>query len=547
MKIQGLILLVGLILLFIEAKAQTGCGASTAQTDLDINNVSARIFPGADMWWDLVSAPKYEVPNGSGSNRLFAGSLWIGGVDAGGQAMVAAQMFRATPSTTNATDFFTGPGDSCSASYCNQFDRIWKINKQEVINFIAGQPATTDMIQYPGNYLNGNVFAPFVDMNSDGIYNSADGDYPAFDITGSIPDSVDQLYGDQCLWYAFNDVCSTKTQTNSPSMGLEIQGKAFAFASSDPAINNTTFYQYRIINHSAYTLNNVYLGFWSGTPLFTDVRRGCHVIKNMAYVTDNYSFDPPSNSYPSAIGISLLQGPLADVGDGIDNDRDSIIDEPGERCSMSSYIVFENVNGQPMGNPDSTIDYLNYLQGLNDSVCPCTSLPSPYMYPGVSDPGCPCNWIENSPAGDYFFIMSTGQITFQPGDIQTINYAVTWAVDSIAGYSLDSLFAAHDVVENFFRAGFNNSTVSVNEIKKDFKATVYPNPFIDQTLIRFDNSTDETLTFALYDAFGKQIRIIEKIRGNQIILEGKNLNSGIYFYTVKNDSGKSFEGKLIVN
>ncbi|MEO5570516.1 MAG: hypothetical protein ABIT08_13635, partial [Bacteroidia bacterium] len=31
-----------------------GCSATTAQKDLDINNVRARVLVGGDMWWDLV-------------------------------------------------------------------------------------------------------------------------------------------------------------------------------------------------------------------------------------------------------------------------------------------------------------------------------------------------------------------------------------------------------------------------------------------------------------------------------------------------------------
>jgi hypothetical protein len=78
MKPKSLFILLGLVFPLQEIKSQTFCDASTALTELDINNVRAGIFPGADMWWDLVGAPKYEVPKGSGINRLFAGSLWLG-------------------------------------------------------------------------------------------------------------------------------------------------------------------------------------------------------------------------------------------------------------------------------------------------------------------------------------------------------------------------------------------------------------------------------------------------------------------------------------
>ncbi len=63
------------------------CGPATASVDLDINNVRARIFTGGDMWWDLSAEPKYEIPKSSedqpeNPSSLFAGAIWIGGIDA---------------------------------------------------------------------------------------------------------------------------------------------------------------------------------------------------------------------------------------------------------------------------------------------------------------------------------------------------------------------------------------------------------------------------------------------------------------------------------
>ena len=545
MKAKSLYVLIGFVVLLHDLEAQTNCGASTAVTTLDINNVSAGIFPGADMWWDLIGAPKYEVPKGSGINRLFAGSLWLGAMDGGGQILTAAQMFRHTPLNNNATDFFTGPGDSCDVSYCTQYDRIWKINKQEVIDFLNGQPATIEMQQYPGNNSNGNILAPFVDANNDGLYNTGDGDYPSFDISGTIPDSTDQLYGDQCLWFVFNDVCNIKTQTGSNMMGLEIQGKAFAFISPNSTINNTTFYQYRIVNNSALTLNNFYLGFWAGTPFGANVRRGSHVGNNMAYVLDDYPFVPSSGSYPAATGISLLQGPLADPGDGIDNDRDSIIDEPDERCGISSYVVFENANNQLMGNPANSADYYNYLKGINTSLCPCTNQPTPFMYPGTSDPDCPCNWEENGSAGDYFFLLSSGKFSMLPGQIQTISYAVTWAVDSSAGNSLNTLFAAQDTVLNFFRNGYN-LPVGLNEMQPEIKTYAYPNPFSIQTKIYFDNPSGEIFSLIVYDVFGKEIKVMNELNNQPVILEKGDISPGLYFYNISGQSGKKVSGKIII-
>lgn len=51
------------------------CNEPTAQTDLQINNVRARIFSAGDMWWNLsesAQAAQYEIPKGTGKTSLFA-------------------------------------------------------------------------------------------------------------------------------------------------------------------------------------------------------------------------------------------------------------------------------------------------------------------------------------------------------------------------------------------------------------------------------------------------------------------------------------------
>jgi hypothetical protein len=111
------------------------CTPAFAKTDLDINNVRTTILTGGDMWWDL-SDPKYEVPKGSGTHSVFGGSLWIGGLDAGGQLKVAAMTYR-----QNGNDFWPGPLDmstvSTDAAVCNAYDKHWKVTRKEVEDFVS--------------------------------------------------------------------------------------------------------------------------------------------------------------------------------------------------------------------------------------------------------------------------------------------------------------------------------------------------------------------------------------------------------------------------
>src|SRR5574337_903060 len=165
------------------------CSPATAKTDLDINNVRTTIMTGGDMWWDLQSA-KYEVPKDGGAHSIFAGALWIGGLDAGGQLKVAAMTYRQT-----GNDFWPGPLDtaavSIDATTCTVFDRHWKITRKEVEDFVEwnANPSVNPNFSvplaiqtWPGNgdpSLNqGRYLAPFVDVDGDGVYNWSAGDYP---------------------------------------------------------------------------------------------------------------------------------------------------------------------------------------------------------------------------------------------------------------------------------------------------------------------------------------------------------------------------------
>ena len=62
----------------------SGCVEATAQSILEVNNVRTTILAGGDMWWDLDNA-KYEIPKDSDRHSMFAGALWIGGLDEQGK------------------------------------------------------------------------------------------------------------------------------------------------------------------------------------------------------------------------------------------------------------------------------------------------------------------------------------------------------------------------------------------------------------------------------------------------------------------------------
>ena len=205
------------------------CVPATAFEYLDINNVKARINNGGDMWWDLLNDAEYFVPQSGNVSAQFAGALWIGGIDAQGQLSFAAQTYRQT-----GNDFFPGPLDTNAATSqptCALYDRIWKVNRDEIdsmqqlaLTYGTSIPASLippAILDWPGkgNPSLGFVqqdMAPYIDVDGNGNYDAAGGDYP------DVP-------GDQALWFVFNDNGNIHTETGGEPASFEVQTTAYSF------------------------------------------------------------------------------------------------------------------------------------------------------------------------------------------------------------------------------------------------------------------------------------------------------------------------------
>lgn len=82
------------------SKVMAGCSAPQSSAELAVNNVRTIIYSGSDMWWDLFGSgnayyviPKVEEKS-KWTSSCFAGNVWFGGLDLGGQLKLAAQTYR---------------------------------------------------------------------------------------------------------------------------------------------------------------------------------------------------------------------------------------------------------------------------------------------------------------------------------------------------------------------------------------------------------------------------------------------------------------------
>lgn len=479
------------------------CRPAQSAIDLDINNVRAGLLVDGDMWSKVnFYSHMYEVPKDGGAHSIFTGGLWFGAMDDGGQLMTAAMTYR-----QSGVDFWAGPMDtlnlSTQDSACYEFDRFWKLNRSEVEAFAQhySDPSYTipeAILSWPGN---GNAarghahyLAPFKDVDGDGIYNPYHGDYPAFSLNGT-PDCSNDLLGDQAIWWVFNDIGNVHSESNGNKFGMEVHAMAFAYHTND-ALNDATMYRYQIINRSSGNWNQMWMGQFVDNDLgdFSDDYVGCDVSRGMGYGYNGDAIDgtnpvPDPGTYgahPPAIGFDFLQGPLADIIDGIDNDRDSVIDENGERIKLSMLKYYDG-DFSITGNPENATQFYQFLQGKWKDGSVQTyggnawggPVPGMFMFPGNSDPygwgtgGIPqAPWYETVTPSDRRFIESVGPFTMEPGEVQTVVLGVPWARDT-AGNNLDAitkLQQADDYIQQMFDNCF--SLPCISDVAPTFTAAV---------------------------------------------------------------------------
>lgn len=490
------------------------CAPSTARAELALNNVRFLIETGGNMWEDRAQgAPHYYVPKAGNNSVLFAGSLWMGGYDPANNLKLAAVRFRQV-----GNDYWPGPltndgSASIEPDVCLEFDKFWKTTKQDAelhalwwqrINdddpandnqppFENGYSIPQSFLSWPGNgnisQGQDNILGPFFDQNGDGIYSPSQGDYPDYnlaadkDCRNKFREDPVPLFGDENIFWIFNDKGNIHTESGGDPIGMEIRAQAFAFATSDE-INSMTFYNYVLINQGTLTLEDTYFGQWVDCDVgnAVDDYVGCDVQRGLGYAFNGEEFDESSDSGPGygsnppAIGVDFFEGPFQDA-DNMDNplvyDYQAAVADDGipyagigigygddvvdnERYGMRAFLYHNNSEGPAATqDPQNAIDHYNFLRGIWKDGTPMTyggngynptdtsATRASYMFPGDSDPigwgtgGVPQpTWSESSEGNDPSdrrFIQSAGPFTLEPGNVNNITVGAVYGRTTSGG------------------------------------------------------------------------------------------------------------------
>ena len=419
------------------------CVRPVKQIEMQVNNVRARLLTGGDIW----SVAQYIVPKPAPGqlpvSALYAGGVWIGGVDRSGNVKLSAVTYR-----NEGFDFFAGPLDlngTTELQQCQDWDRFFTVKGIDVINHynkvikfketgvsIDCDSIPDDVRYWPGQ---GNPYwrekynfnlpdqplGAYWDDDQDNIYDPCNGDFPLIDIRGCEPDNIGEakeLIPDEMVFWIYNDNGGGQTLSGPRSIQMEVQVQAFAYSTNDE-INDMTFYRYKLINKANEDLVDCYFSMWIDPDLgcYSDDFVGCDVSRSLAYVYNQDAIDGSNgsscegtNTYGTEIpilGMDYFRGPLGPKVFKRDASGNVLLDDEGNKIllepepytgqqdtlvelGMTSFTYAEN--GGIGSFPSQTTDpqrgredgFYNYIRGLWSDGTPVTFGGSGYN-PGSTD------------------------------------------------------------------------------------------------------------------------------------------------------------------
>lgn len=489
----------------------------TAHAMLDINNISARVNNGGDNFWDPAnSTSSFEIPKGTAKHTIYNQGLWIGGLDPGNALHLAQQTYRQA-----SLDYQSGPVDLFgNPSSSPAWDYVWKINKSDILYHIAnynqqGYVVPADFASWPGNGT-GNfapVLAPFVDVNSNLIYEPASGDYP-------------YIHGDQSTYTIYNDF-------NHPlPLGVEVHQEVYAFDNINSYLNNSIFMRYEIVNRSQTNYHDVYIGFWFDYDLgnYLDDYIGTDVNNNSIYAYNGDSDDEGNNGYGTNIPVQAFK-------------------LLNHNLYASNAPV--NANGVFNGIPQVELDYYNYLKGLwingDNQTRSCDGFNSAapvcnFIFDDGTDPlfaGLGHNEaLCNNTLGDRRMFCSIGPFSLNSNGVITID-AVNLTVEPMANFTaLQRLNQVSQLVQADYQSG---ALSVVNLQTSESEISLGPNPATD--FVTINSKVDQVLS--LIDATGKQLATINAVANQPSQINCSQYARGVYaIRSLSSKSAKTY--KLIL-
>ena len=532
------------------------CTPTANQAILKTGGVKADVYNMGLLWQGNYQMPAPVFPQTVNPSALYTCGLMVAGKNAAGNLKIAAQVSI----NRGGVDFFPGPLDAAgnvTSPTCRNFDKMFGINIGDINEFRAsnGRLISDAMKRWPakgnpffraaaGFDLPNENFAPFVDVNRDGIYNPENGDYPDF-------------CGDYALWWVFNDKGNAHTSSKGGTpLGIDVRGMAYGFDKDpfDSTLYYSTIYNYEIAYKGTEILDSAYVGLWIDPDLgcTEDDYFGCSPSNNLAFVYNSDAADgngiglcsESGKSYGSkvpAVGIKLLQTPKG---------------ENGQEVGMTNFMYHHTSSDtttylKKAGWATTPNEYYNYMTSRWRDGSPLTrggegtsttNVATKYAYPAV--PTDTINWnMPNSRANtvEKAMIISCGPFKMLPGSRHRLAFAVVADLDAPKHPRVDmtKLISRANSLKNVC-----TFPTAINDIpKSNTTVSVVPNPVSHEAHLIYSGFINRV---SIFNLTGQLMVETNAINTNAFKFSTQNMSAGIYVYRMTDSNGQSVSGRFTV-
>jgi hypothetical protein len=295
MNTKLLLAILALLCLVFKLEAQCDPSQSTTASTLTNDFRVLNTSPFGNRIFHFVPDLYYSPPVIPITTTYTLRRLWMGGYDPQGNLSLAASRYG----DNGITDYKSGPilinGDLNEDELCSYYSRVWSIYDEDIIalkeDFRSGQlnieDIPVDILEWPAknNPHNGQFavdydMAPYVDINSDGIYDPLDGDYPI--ALEENPDFSAYAFN----FYVYNDnVTHVLSRGNIINMEIH-QIRYLTQCPSTDELDRSIFNRIKYIYKGTVPLTQFKIGLWEDSDLgcYFNSYNGCSAELNSTYV-----------------------------------------------------------------------------------------------------------------------------------------------------------------------------------------------------------------------------------------------------------------------
>tara|TARA_R110001592_G_scaffold307299_2_gene580644 strand:+ start:154422 stop:156002 length:1581 start_codon:yes stop_codon:yes gene_type:complete len=508
------------------------CEVISAQSiTTEHNNLSVATSPNGVLFHQTETTTAGLRHTTENTGLIFASGLWLTAVKSTGQLATSTATYKSdfSPGTTN-----WDSRDSLSTMTTITSNAI-DSHKEDYSNFGYIVPKT--IRDWPTHITNndGSIThaAPFTDLNNNELYEPELGEYP-------------DIIGNTFTYIILNDTRGTRFDSEGEPIGVDVYISVFSWnIPTDDAISNTVYANFKIINTSTSTYNNINKG------LFLDFDLGN---SNDDYVatdsTNNFVY-----TYNGDNDDDVTGGPSKGFGLNPPTFGAQVI------CGNLSSSFYYNIGGGPTGDVYTPNDYHNYLNSIWKDGTPLIANGDGFHTQGAAtkyffngDPVTGTGWTEASagnPPNDRRMLLGTSEgIEFKPGDVQNFTVAFSYARDN-AKNNVENITTLRNTVgsigrfldsekssmSNYWSDNFSCQLVGVDEnISKS--VSIHPNPTTD--FLNIEN-TKEYVSFKILSIDGKTLT-----EGNTTeSIDVRNLKPGIYHLQLTKRNGSFSSTKFL--